>query len=193
MLETLDRQWTLAINSMHSPFCDSVWMFFSAKQIWFIFYALIAGLIIWRLGWKKGLIAILSIALCIVCVDQACNLVKDSVQRLRPCNDPLMYGNGLNVLASPSQRYRYGFFSAHAANAMAFAALSTLALRMDKRRKWAVYGVLVHIWALLVAVSRVFVGKHFLGDILTGLAVGLVAAHLTGILMRRVINRLQIR
>lgn len=193
MLETLDRQWTLAINSIHCPFSDSVWMLFSDKHVWFFFYAIIAGIIIWRLGWRKGLIMIVSIALCIVCVDQGCNVVKDYFQRLRPCNDPLMYGQGLHILEAPHSYYKYGFFSAHAGNAFAFATASSIALRMDKRLKWRGYVIGVHIWALLVAASRIFVGKHFLGDVMVGIMVGVAVALVICTLARLLVNKLKIK
>ena len=32
---------------------------------------------------------------------------------------------------------------------------------------------MLFIWALLVSVSRVFLGKHFVGDVLTGALIGM--------------------
>ena len=32
---------------------------------------------------------------------------------------------------------------------------------------------MLFIWALLVSVSRVFMGKHFVGDVLTGALIGM--------------------
>jgi undecaprenyl-diphosphatase len=37
---------------------------------------------------------------------------------------------------------------------------------------------LLIVWALLVGFSRVFVGKHFLGDVLVGFVIGALIAYL---------------
>ena len=70
------------------------------------------------------------------------------------------------MLAGASARHPYGFFSAHAANAIGFACAASIIL---KSRTWK---IVLPIWAILVGVSRVFVGKHFLGDVLVGFMVG---------------------
>ena len=48
------------------------------------------------------------------------------------------------------------------------------------------------IWASLVAISRVYVGKHFLGDVLVGVLVGLAIGYLMGYLARWVIRRFRL-
>jgi membrane-associated phospholipid phosphatase len=45
------------------------------------------------------------------------------------------------------------------------------------------------LWAALVSASRIFVGKHFLGDVLVGTAVGITVGYFTGMLARYVIQR----
>lgn len=39
--------------------------------------------------------------------------------------------------------------------------------------------------------SRVFVGKHYMGDIMTGAIFGLVTGYLTGLLARIIVTRLR--
>lgn len=146
-------------------------------------------MLIWRLGWKKGLVAVFGIILTILCVDQFCNLIKAWVGRLRPCMDENVVAQGLHVLEGASFKHRFGFFSGHSANAFAFALGSVLAFRLDSRlchvesskiyvNPWLkAYSVCVFIWAALVAISRVFVGKHFFGDITVGFFVGLLFAY----------------
>lgn len=171
----LDQNVSLALNSLHTPVTDSMWMFFSARNPWIPMYILVAALMIWRLGWKKGLSMILLTALCILCVDQLANLVKFRVARLRPCNDPSIVDRGLHILAKVNNS-KYGFFSAHAGNAMGFAVCSSAALRMNKKTGRinypAIYSVFIYCWAVMVGLSRVFVAKHYLGDVLVGFAAG---------------------
>ena len=110
-LTQIDKALTLAINGLHTPFTDGMWVLFSGKTVWIPLYLLVIALIIWRLGWRKGLIMILTTVLCILCVDQFANLIKASAQRLRPGCDPEMLERGLYVLI-PSGAGSYGFFSA---------------------------------------------------------------------------------
>lgn len=171
-----DRDLTLAINSLHCAQTDYLWLLFSAKSIWFVMYAIVAFFMFKRLGWRCALLWIVAIVLMIACCDQFSNLIKGLVARLRPCRDPYMLNSGLWVLEGGG---RYGFFSAHAANTMAFAVGSAMALRSDGSRCKG-YLVWIYCWAFLVGVSRIFVGKHFLGDVLVGFAVGAIIAYLIG-------------
>ena len=186
VLEQLDRNLTLLINGWNSPFSDPIWSFISDIPVWIPLYAAIVVFLIIRLGWKKGLIVVAAALLTFGFCDQSSNLIKDLTERLRPCNDPYMLNNGLHVLESGGV---YGFFSAHAANAFGLAASTYIGIRMDKRLKYRGYAVWMFTWATLVAISRVFVGKHFLGDVIIGTVVGLAAGIAFGYLARWVCKR----
>ena len=56
----IDQDITLWLNGFHSPWSDQLWMFLSDVRIWFPMYGVIMGVMIYRLGWKKGLAVILS-------------------------------------------------------------------------------------------------------------------------------------
>jgi len=172
----LDRQWTLAINSFNCPASDALWIFMSERTVWYFLYAAFLGLMFWRLGWKKALVWTVYLVLCIVCVDQFANIIKDWVCRLRPSHDPYMLEQGIRVLEGISEEHCYGFYSAHAGNAFAFAVGSILAIKHDTRLKWRAYSVFIILWATLLSISRVFVGKHYLGDVLVGIVVGILVA-----------------
>lgn len=186
-MEQLDQTITLWLNGLHCPFTDGMWLLFSNRTVWIPLYLLGAGLMIWRCGWKKGLSMVLLTALAILCVDQFANLIKNWVARPRPCNDAFMNAMGHRLLEGRSRSY--SFFSAHAANAIAFAICSAHALHPGTKRAKAkngrdtlstVYAVIISIWAAMVGLSRVFVGKHYLGDVLVGfIAGGIIAFALT--------------
>ena len=186
-MEQLDQTITLWLNGLHCPFTDGMWLLFSNRTVWIPLYLLGAGLMIWRCGWKKGLAMVLLTALAILCVDQFANLIKNWVARPRPCNDAFMNAMGHRLLEGRSRSY--SFFSAHAANAIAFAICSAHALHPGTKRAKAksgrdtlstVYAVIISIWAAMVGLSRVFVGKHYLGDVLVGfIAGGIIAFALT--------------
>ena len=186
-LEKADQLATLEINSWHSGITDPIWEFFSNIPIWIPMYILIVALVIWRLGWKKGLIVIAAAALTFGFCDQFSNFLKALTERLRPCNDPYMISNGLHILEKGG---KYGFFSAHAANAFGLATSTFIGLRTDNAHKYDWYAYFMYTWAFLVAVSRIFVGKHFLGDIIVGsmigVADGLVFGNAAKYLIRRI-------
>ena len=173
-LHRVDQDITLFVNSLGNGFTDPFFQFFSAKEIWFPLYALIAVCLVWRLGWKKGLLAVAACALTVTFCDQLGNFIKDSVQRLRPCWDQRMLEAGLRL--GEDKGGLYGFYSAHAANAMGFTLCSSICLKWDSRHKYKFYGIVMTIWALIVGISRVFVGKHFFGDVLVGFIVGSMIA-----------------
>ena len=185
-LEHADKLATLEINSWNSAVTDPIWAFLSDIPVWIPMYVMIVVFIFQRLGWKKGLIVVAAAALTFGFCDQSSNLLKAMTERLRPCNDPFMLNHGLHVLESGGV---YGFFSAHAANAFGLATSTCIGLRLDKRLRYRGFAAWMYTWATLVAISRVFVGKHFLGDVIVGTLVGLFAGYMFGTLAKIVIKR----
>ena len=185
-LEQADKLATLEINSWSSAITDPIWQIFSNIPIWVPMYVIIVAFIIQRLGWKKGLIVVAAAAITFGFCDQSSNFIKALTERLRPCHDPYMIHNGLNILESGG---KFSFFSAHAANAFGLATCTTIGFRIDKRLKYKGYITWMYIWATLVAVSRIFVGKHFLGDVIVGICVGTLAGLAFGTLAKVIIKR----
>lgn len=185
----LDQQITLTINSWHSAISDPIWVFFSDKIVWIPMYVAIIALLIWKLGWKKGLIVVAAAALTFAFCDQFSNVVKHAVGRIRPLKDEFMLANGLHVLEKGGG---YSFFSAHAANAFGLAC-STFAgfcAGYDKKPSWLkAYGTWMFFWAAMVSISRIFVGKHYLGDVIVGSIVGSIGGLIFGFIAYKVIKK----
>lgn len=186
-IHKFDQNLTLEINSWDSPVTDPVWQFFSDIPVWIPMYVLIVACLIWRLGWKKGLIMTLAAVATFGFCDQFSNLIKDIVCRVRPLNDAYMLENGLNVLEGASRSF--SFFSAHSANAFGLATSTLIGFRLDKRLKYKGYATWMFFWASMVALSRVFVGKHYLGDILAGALIGAAAGFTFASIARIIITR----
>lgn len=183
----LDQRITLEINSWDSPLTDPIWQFFSDIQVWIPMYVLIVLALIWRLGWKKGLIMTLAAVATFGFCDQFSNLIKDTVCRVRPLNDAFMLENGLNVLEHASRSF--SFFSAHSANSFGMAVCTLIGFRLDKRLKYNGYAVWIFFWATMVALSRIFVGKHYLGDVIAGALIGCAAGLFFASLARMTIRK----
>ena len=190
----LDQQITLTINSWNSAFTDPIWAFLSMKLVWVPLYAAILALIIWKLGWKKGLVVLAAAGLTFGLCDQFSNIIKDAVGRVRPLNDPFMLENGLNILEKSTRSF--SFFSAHAANAFGIATCTCVAFTKiitpinEAKPKWLrIYTAWMFTWAALVAISRVFVGKHYLGDVLAGALIGAAAGYAFAWIASRICTR----
>ena len=194
-IHRFDQLLTLEINSWDSPVTDPIWQFFSDKFVWAPMYAAIIALLIWKLGWKRGLIVLAGALLTFGFCDQFSNIIKHAVQRIRPLNDPFMVASGLHILETGGG---YSFFSAHSANSFGLAFSTFLGMKLTLRTpdtpkapKWLkAYGAWMFFWAFMVAVSRIFVGKHYLGDVIVGILIGSLAGIAFGWLASRASRRL---
>lgn len=188
-IHQFDQELTLLINSFHTGFTDEMMKIFSHIQIWIPMYVIVTVFLFIRLGWKKALIVLASAALTFGICDQFSNLIKDMVGRVRPCSDEFMLQNGVRVLEGTSRSF--GFFSAHAANSFGFALSTFIGFRNDTRLKYRGYGVWIFFWAFMVSISRVFVGKHYLGDVIAGMIVGTIVGLITAAAARYFIRKIR--
>ena len=171
-----DQLLSLKINSWDSSVTDPIWQFFSNIPVWIPMYVLIVGCLIWRLGRKKGLVFVLAATATFGFCDQFSNFIKDLAGRPRPLNDPFMVEHGLNILDGTTKSF--SFFSAHAANSFGLATCTYIGFRQDTRLRYRGYAWCIFFWASMVSISRVFVGKHYLGDVIVGIIVGAAAGYL---------------
>lgn len=190
-LNGIDQDLTLLINSWSTPLTDSFWVMMSDMAFWIPAYIICAYFIFERLGWKKAIVVLASAAIAFALCDQISNIVKHLVERLRPSYSFRMLNDGLNVLEKRGGFF--GFFSAHAANAFAFAVCLIKGFQNDHSRSFKAFTVGALTWASLVAISRVFVGKHYLGDVFVGTVIGITVGWLVGTGARYLIDRFESR
>jgi undecaprenyl-diphosphatase len=159
MLERLDQQLFLFLNSLNSPFWDQVMHAISGKLIWAPLYLSI--LIFLGIKYKrKFLIILLFIILAAALSDQISVLIKNIVQRPRPCYEPLL--KGLVHTFNGECGGLYSFVSSHATNSFDVALLSLLFIK----KRW--FSISIVIWALVVGYSRIYLGVHYPGDVVCG-------------------------
>lgn len=167
-IEALDNQLLLWINSHHTEFWDTFMITVSERLIWVPFYLAILATV-WRCyGWRTTLLMGAMAGLAIAAADQTCaSLIRPLLQRLRPAN----LDNPISEFVHIVNGYRggkYGFPSCHAANTFAVVGLTSL---IFKRREYTI-GILS--WAVIVCYSRMYLGVHYPGDILTGAIIGTI-------------------
>jgi undecaprenyl-diphosphatase len=163
MLERIDQQLFLFLNSIHSPFWDQVMYIISAKVTWIPLYIAILAALGFRYK-RKLLVIILMIIIAITLSDQLSVLIKNGFHRLRPCHEPSL--DGLVHLVKGQCGGLYGFVSSHASNSFMVALLSLLLIK----RRWFSYSMI--FWAAVVSYSRIYLGVHYPGDVLCGAIVG---------------------
>lgn len=164
-IKQIDQSLLLFLNSFHNDFWDRAVTLFTSIEIWIPFYLLIIYAII-KTYKRNSIYILILIALSIAVSDQFSGLIKNSVQRLRPTQDPVLGNLVHNVYTRGGA---YGFFSAHAANTF------TMAIITAKLFKNQIYTVLIFTWAILVSFTRIYIGLHYPGDILTGWIWGILA------------------
>ncbi|PCJ98338.1 MAG: phosphatase PAP2 family protein [Flavobacteriaceae bacterium] len=167
-----DKELFLWLNKLGNPTWDGFWMFVTNKFSSIPIYLGLLLLSYKKLGFKKTLLLLVTIALLITVTDQLSNFFKYGVQRLRPCYNPEI--TDLMRLVKSSCGGKYGYFSAHAANSAAIAFF--FAFLLGKQVKYI--GIILVIWAFIVAYSRIYIGVHFPLDVVTGLLIGLLMSWL---------------
>lgn len=167
-LVKLDKQFFLFLNGLGNANWDGFWMFLTNKWSAIPLYFFLAFISYKQLGVKKFIVFLVMIALMILATDQLSNFFKYGVARLRPCHDPEV--SSIMRLVKSYCGGKYGYFSAHAANSFAIVSFFTLVLKT--RVKYL--GIILFLWASLVAYSRIYIGVHYPLDIITGVSVGLL-------------------
>lgn len=198
-LNALDTQLFYLINSHHNAFFDWFFYLFTTHLSWAVVILLFFGLVTLRCEARLWWAVVIGIALCFLLSDRISVLCfKDVVCRLRPCHalpDVHMFRVGCGG--------QYGFVSSHAANSFSLAMF--FALRYGFRSRQALESscsgtfnansrpscgwlvpVVAFLWAFTTSLSRVYLGKHYPGDILCGALVGLAIGALVYWLLQKI-------
>ena len=175
MLETLrhiDQTLTLFLNGSQSLFLDGVAATATQTATWIPVAVVLLYVLIRNNDLRAVGTILLAIALSILLADQgASSVCKPLFGRLRPTHEPsIMYA--IDVV-NGYRGGKFGFISSHAANTFAVATLLTLLVR-GRRLAIVLFG-----WALLNCWTRVYLGVHYVGDLMCGALWGTLVA--TGI------------
>jgi undecaprenyl-diphosphatase len=161
---TYERNLFTWINGSHTPFLDALLWPFSGILVW---CPPLLVLLYFYLKRRKEWIPV-SLAtglIFVLCCVVSALLFKPYFARYRPTAHPL-FMEYVVLLRNYKADGAYGFISGHATNAFGFAVLSLLQVKNK------IYTLIILLWAFLMSYSRIYLGAHFISDVLAGLLVG---------------------
>ncbi|MBL7842452.1 MAG: phosphatase PAP2 family protein [Cyclobacteriaceae bacterium] len=164
-----ERNLFFLLNGSDSVFLDNIMWIVSRTRVWFTFYVFVALFLFYKTQKKKAALILLFFVLTIVLSDQiSSGLIKPFFERLRPTHHPdfkdfvdIVHGHRGNG---------FSFVSGHASNSFSFAVF----LSMIFRNRWVT--LVVFVWATLISYSRIYLGVHFISDVVGGIVVGSLIA-----------------
>ena len=189
-MESIDRSIVLAINSLHTPLLDEIMWLISGKIIWIPMYLFLIYLSYQYFGKKNTIYFVVLVIASIALSDLVSSkLIKESIERYRPSHN-LELESKLHFYKQKNGEFyqggEYGFVSSHAANFFALALLVGLIFK-EKAPKliYTLFAI-----AVLVGFSRIYLGVHYLSDIIGGALVGTTISYLIWkfVWLRRVVN-----
>lgn len=171
-LEAIDRSIVFAVNSWNSPFLDYFMWIVSGKLTWIPLYLLLLFLAYRRLDLRTFFMfigfGIITIALADLI---SVHCFKNVFERYRPAHHAELT-NILHFHQFENGDYykggMYGFISSHAANFSALALF--IGLSLMKFYPKLIYWLIAIV--VLVCYSRLYLGVHYLSDVIAGCIIG---------------------
>jgi membrane-associated phospholipid phosphatase len=166
-----------------NPLFDAVMPFFRDSFFWTPLYLFIIVFVFLNFG-RRGWWWLLAFLTTVAITDlTGTYLFKETVQRIRPCNEPSLAGQVRLVIRSCPGGY--SFLSNHAANHFGLATF----LVYSFGRIFNPWVYVFYLWAVLISFAQIYVGAHYPSDIVGGAALGFVAGHFTAQVYRRSAGR----
>lgn len=161
-------------ENLHSGFGDKVIPFLRSKYFWIPLYIFIISFVMFNAGKAKWLI--LFCALLTVTISDSVNsqILKEYFKRERPCKSEEILELDVLVKCGSGK----SFPSSHAANHFALSTFLFIALgRMIGKWKW-----LLILWAFSIIFAQVYVGVHYVFDVIAGMVFGVIVALIVGLI-----------
>ncbi len=180
-----ERDLFLWLNDHHTQYWDNFMYLYSGKLVWLPLAIAAFFVFVYKTKWKE----VVLVLACAVLIGMLCDFVsaefiKPFFARLRPTHHPdfAAFVDTVNGHLGG----RYGFVSNHAANGFGIVVFTSLLFR----NKY--YTLTILLWALITAYSRIYLGVHFISDVvggaLWGSAMGLLVYYIYLTSRRRILK-----
>jgi membrane-associated phospholipid phosphatase len=171
-IKDIDQALFYQINGVwHHPILDAVLPWTRHSNNWIPLYIGLLGSLIYQVGWKTLkwlLFALINVGL----TDQISSSVfKPFFHRLRPCNDPALFGKTRLLLEQCAGGF--SFTSSHAANHFGIAMFIFMTWGVTQKK----YTRFFFVWAGIIAFAQIYVGVHYPLDIVGGTIIGLISGY----------------
>lgn len=169
MLEKIleyERELFFLINSSHSPFWDQVMWLYSGIYVWIPFLLFFGLVLVYRKETQEWLPVLISLpVVAILCMLFSSFITKPLFARPRPVFHPSFMEEVRTLYETIEEPY--GFVSGHSASTFGIAMFTAILFRNR------LYSCVIFLWALIMAYSRVYLGMHFISDIVAGALAGI--------------------
>ena len=163
-------------HTLSTPVLDKFFSLITNVNNWYLTYVILL-LISFIKGGRKGKIAAIGVLILIAATDQlSSHILKDLVHRVRPC---LILPAAYTPMGCTGT---YSFPSSHAFNNFAAA---TFICRFFPKLKWA-----LSITAVLISISRIYLGLHYPSDVLGGAILGSIIGYFFASLVQAIEKRI---
>jgi len=155
------------LNGSDWVFWDNFFYIYTSVWAWLIFYFCFLWVFTYKKNWKEAACILAAVVVLVLLTDRiSAGFFKPYFQRFRPTHHPDFMDQVRIVFGYRGGRY--GFISGHAANSFGFAAFTALIFRNK------LFTFTIFLFAILNAYSRIYIGVHFISDIVAGAVVGVL-------------------
>ena len=164
-----ERNLFFLLNGSDSVVLDKLMYTISMTNIWFPFYLFVVFVVFFKTPIRQSILVTIVFVLLVTLTDQiSAGIARPFFERYRPGHHPDF--KDLVQLVTERRGGLYGFFSSHATNVFGFATMLWLVFR----NRWVT--LVAFVWATAIAYSRIYLGRHFVSDVIAGMIVGTAIA-----------------
>lgn len=163
----LERDLFLALNGSDSLFWDNAMWTYSGLVAWIPMLLFILYFSFRNQQLREGMLVLGSIFLVLLLSTLISgSFFKPLFRRFRPSHHPDY--KHIVALVNNFRGGDYGFISGHATNSFSIAMFLSLLFRNK------LVSLSIFLWAIINSYSRIYLGVHFISDIVSGLIMGLI-------------------
>lgn len=167
----VERHLFFVLNGSDSPFLDNLMWTYTRPIAWMPLFLFLIFMMFYKTPYKEAILTLVLFLLVFGISDfVSSSIFKPLFHRFRPTHYP-----GFEEYIDIVRNYRggkYGFISGHACTSFGIATFISLIFRY----KWVT--ITSMLWAPINSYSRIYLGVHFISDIVAGAIVGAMIAFL---------------